>query len=363
MSVGSSRCVSLIRRRADVSAVKPVRVAFVCDGGAGVGWGHVGRGHALLEGTSASSALIVGSGFAQVSAWVRHRRLGLRVLPWCDVGTPLDPCGRHFDILIVDHYGLDSDWIAFAALAMPTFVIDDWMRERVVATGLVCPNVGASPVDWPDARVSTWVIGPRYALVRNEVRRLRGSAPRRRAHRLLVTLGGSDPDGRTAEVVDVLTTLPWYGRGGLITVVLGPSYAGDRPWERWGPERTGGLEIVRQPTDFVARCADADVVVCGAGTTTYEMAYLGRAFFPVALVDNQARIVAGWAALGVGEGLAVWQPEWRTILAARVERLLADAALRRTLSAAAARVVDGHGAARVLDACSRWLKGPGRAES
>ncbi|HEV2150419.1 MAG TPA: hypothetical protein VGR37_23670, partial [Longimicrobiaceae bacterium] len=335
-----------------------LRVGYVCEGGGALGWGHVGRGRALLEEAPEGSALVLGAGYGEIAAWSRRTGVPLPLRPWEAPDAPFDPRRCGFDVLVVDHYRLDAAWIAEASAALPTFVVDDWMRGRVAATGLVAPNVGASPADWPGSEVDVWLAGPEYAFLRREVRSARGAPVRGRAERVLVTLGGSDPEGRTAEIVEALVELPWYRGGGALTVVLGASYAAPRPWEGWGAARTVRLDVVQQPADFVARCAAADLVVCGASTTTYELAHLGRPFVPVALVDNQARITAEWARLGVGDGLAVWNPGWREALAADVERLAGDAASRARRSAAASCVVDGRGIFRVLEACAaavrRW---------
>lgn len=334
-----------------------VRVGYVCEAGGSLGWGHVGRGRALLEEAPEGSALVLGSGHDEIAAWSRSTGIPLPLRPWERPEAPFDPEGCGFDALVVDHYRLDAGWIARAAAALPTFVVDDWMRGRLAATGLVAPNVGASPADWPRADVETWLAGPEYALLRREVRAARGAPVRADAERVLVTLGGSDPEGRTAGIVEALTDLPWYRAGGALTVVLGASYAATRPWEGWDGSRTARLEVVRQPADFVARCAGADLVVCGASTTTYELAYLGRPFLPVALVDNQARISREWARLGVGRGLAVWEPGWLGDLAGAAARVLADAGERVALGAAAARVVDGNGIHRVLGALAAAAAG------
>src|SRR5207245_2051632 len=155
------------------------------------------------------------------------------------------------------------------------------------------------------------------------------------ARNVLITLGGSDPQCHVAALATALIELPWYSAGGRLTVVLGPSFRGAWP-SRGSLEAAGRVEVCRSPQDFIARCASADLVVCSASTTTYELAYLGRPFVPVALVDNQARVASEWSKQGVGPGVRVWESEWVARVVEEVDRLMSNGAARTALAKIAA---------------------------
>jgi spore coat polysaccharide biosynthesis predicted glycosyltransferase SpsG len=294
----------------------------------------------------------MGRGFDEISGWCQANGVAVPMARWRSAIEPVLPAA--YDVVVVDHYGLPAEWIASAARVRPTFLIDDWMRREATVTGFINPNVGARRDDYPNVQARAWCLGPQFALLRREIREtsaspVNGAAP---ARRLLVTLGGSDPDGWTAQIAEEVLQLPWCEEGGEVTVVLGASYAGAEPWAEWPAEQRRRLEVVRQPRDFAQRCAQADVVVSGAGTTTYELAYLGRPFVPVALVDNQARITQEWYRMGVGLGIAVWDRSWRLRLREAVTDLLTSPGTRAVASARVAAIVDGRGVERFLDMCT-----------
>jgi UDP-2,4-diacetamido-2,4,6-trideoxy-beta-L-altropyranose hydrolase len=336
-----------------VTAPRGLRVAYVCQGAGRLGWGHVVRGRSLVEVAGPGSALIVGSGADEVVERSRAWRPAVATGRWHSAKEPLATDDARFDAVVVDDYDVDAEWIRESADRRPTFVVDDWQRTRVSATGLVNPNLGASRSDYPEVTVQDWLLGPGFVLLRGEVRaRPRTAEPGGPIGRVLVTLGGSDPGGHTASIVELLVEHPWYQGGGRVTAVLGPSYSGARPWASWPHSRRIRLEVLQDPPDFVTRCATAGLVITASGTTTYELAHLGVGFIPVATVGNQGRIVEAWAGRGVGAGLAVWQPAWRARLQGLLGAVLEAQAGAVTLARAARGIVDGQGATRVLEACA-----------
>lgn len=328
-----------------------LRVAYVCEGGGQRGWGHVGRGRAVIEEAASGSRLFVGRGFEEVARVWECAGVTIDLAPWHAAGNPLGPARRDFDVIIVDDYEFEPEWLAELTCQQPTCFIDDWVRGTAVATVLVNPNVGATRSDYPDGQASRWLLGAEYAFVRREFRAVAPAHPRPGpAREVLVTFGGSDPGSCTAGVVNLIAELPWYREGGWLTVVLGASYLGEESWRGWAADGGSRLRVLRNPVDFARQCAAADLVVSGASTTTYDLACLGRAFVPVAIVPHQERIAAEWARLGVGSAIRVRQPGWTDLLRGTLETLLADGARRAELGRSASRLVDGLGVARLLDA-------------
>jgi len=328
-----------------------MRVGYICEAGGDRGWGHFQRGRALLEVAAPGSAIVVGRGRDEVRSWMEATGQQIAVEGWLNAAEPLALRQVRFDVLVTDDYYVSPMWIAEACHIRPTFVVDDWIRDGLEASGLINVNLGASRADYPGVKVDHWLLGAEYALLREEVRLCERREPDpRRAAEVLVTLGGSDPYGHTAEIVDDLTQSSWYGAGGRVTAVLGRSYVGATPWNAWSDDRTARLSVVQQPADFVERCVQADLVIAGASTVSYELAYVGVPFVLVAFIDNQARIAAEWAAYGVGPRVWTGDPGWRPALRSSVKELMASGSQRIRRARLAAKVVDDGGAARWIAA-------------
>jgi len=304
--------------------------------------------------------LVVGRGLDEIAAWADGAGVALPLVSWHGDDVPVDATASRYDLVVVDDYFINAAWLRAVSERMPTFVIDDWMRRELRVAGLVNPNVGAARADYPDGVAGRWLLGPEYTLLQRDVL----EAPRApltlgRAREVMITFGGSDPDNRTDEVAAALSTLRWHQEGGALTVMLGPSYAGDESWwSRWAAARPDRRKVVvATRDDYVRRLAIADLVICGAGTTTYELAFLGRPFVPIALVENQTRVANEWHRYGVGRGWSVRQPDWLGRVAREVERLLEDGDERARIANAANGLVDGGGSQRVLAACRETVRG------
>jgi spore coat polysaccharide biosynthesis predicted glycosyltransferase SpsG len=192
------------------------------------------------------------------------------------------------------------------------------------------------------------LLGPRYALLRPEflARGQARPAPAARANRVLVTLGGADPVNATARVAAALALSPDPALDARI--LIGPS--NPRADELQAAYADSRLRFLRGSDDMPALMAWAELAVAAAGSTTYELCYLGVPSLLMVLADNQREVCEAaarhGAALSLGWHDALTVPE----LAARIEALRVDGSARQALSRTAQSVVDGHGAERILAA-------------
>jgi spore coat polysaccharide biosynthesis predicted glycosyltransferase SpsG len=167
--------------------------------------------------------------------------------------------------------------------------------------------------------------------------------------RVLVSLGGADPEDAAAKVVDALARVP--GDHLRVKVVSGPSHPQGVQQGQQG-EVDGDARIARLPAtvDMVPLMKWADVAVTGAGSTVYELCCLGVPTFVVAITRPQiesARAIER-------EGLAIdlgWHASMDASSAAQaIDALCRDAARRTELSRRGRERIDGLGASRVVQA-------------
>jgi len=148
--------------------------------------------------------------------------------------------------------------------------------------------------------------------------------------------------------------MPWFSeRPGRIVVILGSNYAGPTPWEGWSPKETAQVVAVRDPGDFHRRLAEVDLVLCGAGTTNYELAYLGTPFLPLVTVQNQRRVAEEWSRILDVPTVDLRDADWEPILGATLSTLMDEGRNRARMSRTGMGLVDGNGARRVLTELGR----------
>jgi len=261
----------------------------------------------IRQAHACGAAWVVGDGYQFDAAWQQQvRAAGLRLLLLDDYGH-----AEHYHADLVLNQNLSADAALYA--------------RRDPATRLL--------------------LGPRYALLRREftaaARPARDcSAP---ARKVLVTLGGSDPDNVTAKVLAAVARLP----GIEVCVVIG----GSNPHRATLLAAAAAHPAVRcavDAPDLPGLMAWADVAVTAGGATLWEAAFLGLPSVVVVLAANQAPAVDRLHAEGTI--VALGQADARAVpdIGRAVAALFAAPAQRLQMSARARALVDGHGAERVL---------------
>lgn len=213
------------------------------------------------------------------------------------------PC----DWLVVDHYALDERWErALRSACRQLMVIDDLADRRHDCDLLLDQNWHGQRTDVryracvaPSARV---LLGPKYALLRPEYRLLRSLMPTRDGYvrRVLVSMGGGDPNNQTAKVLRALTVESLYRI--VVDVVIGPNHP--------DPERIVELAAIRpntilhrSPESLVGLMARADLMISAGGSTTWERMCLGLPALTIGIADNQIETQRALMADGYGEFL------------------------------------------------------------
>jgi UDP-2,4-diacetamido-2,4,6-trideoxy-beta-L-altropyranose hydrolase len=234
-------------------------------------------------------------------------------------------------------------------------VVDDHVRlPRYHADVLVNQNIYAEALEPCTDSDTQMLLGTCYALLRPEfVERTR--TPRAIppvARRVLVMLGGGDLDNVTARVVQALRQSSLAPSGGRIdaVVVVGAANPHRRQLEDLVAAAGGSVQLVRDPPDMAELMAWADVAVSAAGSTCWEMAFLGLPALLLVTAENQGPVAAGVDAAGAAINLGWHHTVSPEHLADALSALCRDPVLRAAQCRAGQRLVDGRGADRVVDA-------------
>jgi UDP-2,4-diacetamido-2,4,6-trideoxy-beta-L-altropyranose hydrolase len=327
-------------------------VLLRCDGGPGIGVGHLMRCRSLA---AAFAALGWRHWFAvsrETAALFAER--ATIIVPSGVVGARAVAeavAANKVDCLVVDHYGLDAKFETAARGKAPiVLVIDDLADRPHDCDLLVDPNPERVAADYAGRTGSTTrlLLGPQYALLRPEFaerRPLRARSPRRQAERLLIMLGGADPHNISQRL---LKTLPQLGGAPLKTVlVVGPANPHREALAALAP--APGIEVAVDPPDLAGLMLDADLAITTGSTSFWELACLGVPALIIVIADNQRAVAR--AAENAGAALVLGESDHLDprSLAAAVAALAADPQRRQRMRQAGRNLVDGRGADRVAD--------------
>lgn len=262
--------------------------------------------------------------------------------------------GRHWDWLVVDHYALDGRWeSALRQAGGRVLVIDDLADRNHDCEFLLDQNLHADM----DARYEGKVpgrcqllLGPSYALLREEFSRLR-AAPRARdgsVKRILVLMGGVDADNQTEKALHAIAGLP--GRTFHVDVVIGLEHTAREAIE--AACARSGYRLHVQIRNVAELMAAADLAIGAAGSSSWERCCLGLPAICMTHAANQEALAQGLEARGAIVNLGRAAQVSAADLSSMLSSLIVRPEQLRSLSEAAARLVDGAGAGRV---CGRLL--------
>lgn len=337
-----------------------MKILIRTDGGTTTGTGHVMRCIALAEAARAEGHDVTFVTAPPNPLEGRIRQTGSDLHPLSsspggaadarDTRAMADELSA--DWIVLDGYGFDGAYQKELGVgAARLLLVDDYGHGSPYAAHLILNQNSYAPGNarWYDDRPGRCqlLLGADYAMLRREFaaaeRRTPTDAP---ARSLLVTLGGSDPDNVTGRVLEALDALPASGPD--VTVALGSA----NPHAAAVRKAVMGKRIVID-AGMPALMEAADVAVSAAGTTAYELAYMGIPSLLLAIAGNQALVADDMRERGIA--LALGQDALTPVaMAAELKKLLGDGRLRKRLSQKGRAFVDGKGAERVVRAMAAY---------
>lgn len=239
---------------------------------------------------------------------------------------------------------------------------EDVCGERSQADAVLNPGVHTDSGTAPgvDERPRL-LLGASYAPLRREFRAFRGwtrplESP---AKRILVTLGGSDPGNATSLVLGAVGRLK---AGGLqIRAVVGPANPHRAALEREVRGAPCDIRLEDPSVGMPELMAWADLAITAAGSTCWELAFMGVPMVTVVLAENQRLIDQSLSASGAAVSVGRLEDLEPHVLAGVVEALISSDGDRLRMSRRGRALVDGLGAERVTDELQSVSAGSARA--
>jgi len=261
-----------------------------------------------------------------------------------DLSTTLDFLAKQSQPqwMVLDGYHFTPDYQAMLRGARLLVMDDMAALERYHADIMLNQNSHAPHLSYHTGPDTLLLLGTRYALLREEFSTVSPREPESTARKVLVTLGGSDPDNATLKVIRALRQLADIEA----KVVIGPA---NPHAERLRQAADGStVELLYNVTRMPELMAWADVAVTASGSTCWELLYMGLPSAVIVLAENQEPIARDLSERGAVINLG-WQHDLNDEqIGAALCSLIGDAARRKQMAACGRALVDGRGAERVI---------------
>ena len=236
-------------------------------------------------------------------------------------------------VLAIDDYGHVGNQVADIVLDQNAGAAENFYHKRPPYTRLL--------------------LGSRYAMLRREFK-LRRNWKRQippTAKKILITMGGSDPENITERVLQSLA-LSRNQNFELMVLDGNPKIQSLR-------QHAGGFErisVIDRAPNMLEMMAWADIAIIAGGGTLWELLYMGCAVISFARNPVQHEILSYLANAGCVQFAGNAENLEREQLSSLVSDLASSAARREAMSHSGREAVDGLGAQRV---CELMVNGDG----
>ena len=228
-------------------------------------------------------------------------------------------------------------------------VIDDTAHlKHYYADIILNQNLHAEQLSYSYEPYTHLLLGTRYVLLRREFLAWRGwkREVTKIARKVLVTIGGGDPKNHTLKVIKAFQRIDAPGLEAI--VVIGAINPHADELEAAIRQSRIPIRLIRNATNMPELMTWSDVAISTAGTTAWELAFMG---VPAALciqADNQRKVAEELSlastAVSLGRTHRIGIPE----LVENLEALLRDSKRRRSMVERIKVLVDGEGVNRVM---------------
>jgi UDP-2,4-diacetamido-2,4,6-trideoxy-beta-L-altropyranose hydrolase len=259
----------------------------------------------------------------------------------------------HSDWIVLDGYHFDSDYQRLLKRSARRLLVLDDFGELPSYTADIVLNqdpIADERLYANRASETRLLLGTEYTFLRREFRLVPRTSRKFNsvARKLLVTMGGSDPDNVTEKVIQ---SLDGAAVEGLETIVLvGPSNPHGSSLEKAANACRTKVRLLHNPPDIPNLMAECDMAIVAGGSTLWELAYFYVPSIVLVLADNQETATALLHEQGACWRLGTGREASTGKLSAAITSLCRDATARANLGAALGATTDGRGAERVCAA-------------
>lgn len=262
------------------------------------------------------------------------------------------------DMLLADSYLLADGYVAALSGAVKVICFDDMAKQAYPhAWKIVNYNIFAhreqyeklyEGISGGENGLPDFLLGASYIPLRPQFTGLHYRV-RDRAGEMLITTGGGDEKNIAGEILRRLLSVSGLEEAvfHVVNGAFSPNYAELTELEQCDRR----VKIHKNVENMAALMLRCDLAVTAGGTTVYELCAAGVPFVCFSYAENQKRLAAYMAELGMGAGDYTQAPE--TVLnniAVSAGRLWADREARMRLSQKERELVDGQGSKRLAKA-------------
>jgi UDP-2,4-diacetamido-2,4,6-trideoxy-beta-L-altropyranose hydrolase len=265
--------------------------------------------------------------------------------------------------LVLDGYHFDSDYQkSIHETGCKLVVIDDYNHlPNYHADILLNQNIGAELIPYSCDLKTVNLFGPKYALLSTEFLTWKNRTQKHSGdqRRIMVTLGGADPDNITLKVLRALLQTRLKGIG--VDIIVGPANPHIKELEfeiksarKASVPLANSIQLLSN-INMPEIMAKTDVAISAGGSTCWELCFLGIPSLLIIAAENQQSTAVGLDHAGAACCLGWHEDVDPARLSSTIKNYLSNFNQIRSMSSKAKKIVDGRGRARLLNLMD-WIE-------
>lgn len=336
-----------------------MNILFRCDANSNIGTGHAMRCLALaqeLKDAGDGIAFVFNSLSLGIKKRLKNEKFDLLRISK-NMGSVLDAKAT---IKLAKHYG--ANWIITDGYYFKThyqkrikeagfrlMCIDDIAKCKYISDLVLNQNPGFSAKSYSIVKHTKLLLGPKFALLRREFSNS-FIDNKIENNKILVTFGGSDKNNLTGKVLGILEKI--YAKG--VVVLLGSSNPNIKQINERLRRSRLSVKIVVDAENVVDYMLEAKVAIHAAGTTSWELAYLGIPSICFILAENQEPIAKELEKSGFSYNMGWYNKFSERKLQLTLGRMLGDLQLLKRMARKGQSLIDGKGTKRARKEIVQW---------
>jgi UDP-2,4-diacetamido-2,4,6-trideoxy-beta-L-altropyranose hydrolase len=246
------------------------------------------------------------------------------------------------------HFGSDYQRIIKESGLRLLFIDDNGHADHYYADIVLNQNLHANEELYRKREPYTkLLLGTEYVLLRREFWPWRGwkrEIPEV-ARKVLVTLGGSDPDNVTLKVIKALQEVEVDGLEAL--VVIGAANTNRKELDKV-LESSKHIRLESNVLNMPSLMAWADIAISAGGSTSWELAFMGMPCVILVMAENQIYVARQLGKIGFAINLGWHEDIELNKTADNLTKLLNDYKTRLNMSEIGPELVDGKGLDKIV---------------
>jgi UDP-2,4-diacetamido-2,4,6-trideoxy-beta-L-altropyranose hydrolase len=254
-------------------------------------------------------------------------------------------------ILIMDGYHFEPEYhTRIRREGFKLLIIDDYQHLGYYDADIILnQNLGAEKISYQTGSESVLLLGSQYTLLRDEfLNQTDDALPDHRKTKILISMGGADPDNTSLKALNAVKQL---AAGDLsVRIILGPSFPHEDAIKSEIQKMDFACELIINTSHMRRHMAWADMAVAAAGSTAWELLFMGVPTIFIVNADNQKHVATLVEESGAGINAGWHEQVTPSALAVHMDLLLTDKPLQHRMGKTGTTLIDGKGRQRVVNA-------------